>query len=131
MFKKLNKKGFTLAELLVVVAIIGVLVAISIPIFTSQRKKAYLATNQANARAAYAVVTSTYLTDGLEAGRYIYSVSEGTITKDTSSDAGTVTTALAPAKWVVGAPVNIDSKTYDTWYVTIDANGKVTKYEGK
>lgn len=113
------------------VAIIGVLVVISIPIFTSQRKKAYLATNQANARAAYAVVTSTYLTDGLEAGRYIYSVSEGTITKDTSSDAGTVTTPLAPAKWVVGAPENIDSKTYDTWYVTIDANGKVTKYEGK
>jgi prepilin-type N-terminal cleavage/methylation domain-containing protein len=31
-----NKKGFTLAELLIVVAIIGVLVAISIPIFTAQ-----------------------------------------------------------------------------------------------
>ena len=30
-----NKKGFTLAELLLVVAIIGVLVAISIPIFTT------------------------------------------------------------------------------------------------
>ena len=31
-----SKKAFTLAELLIVVAIIGVLVAISIPIFTSQ-----------------------------------------------------------------------------------------------
>ena len=30
------KKGFTLAELLIVVAIIAVLVAIGIPIFTSQ-----------------------------------------------------------------------------------------------
>ena len=54
MFKKLNKKGFTLAELLVVVAIIGVLVAISIPIFTSQLEKARQATDAANFRAAYA-----------------------------------------------------------------------------
>ena len=44
----------SLAELLIVVAIIGVLVGISIPIFTTQLKKSRLATNQANARAAYA-----------------------------------------------------------------------------
>ena len=34
------KNGFTLAELLIVVAIIAVLVAISIPIFTGQLEKA-------------------------------------------------------------------------------------------
>ena len=56
-----KKKGFTLAELLIVVAIIGVLVAISIPIFTGQLRKARKATNWANMRAAYAAVVAEYL----------------------------------------------------------------------
>lgn len=47
--KKWNK-GFTLAELLIVVAIIGVLVAISIPVYSKQVQKARLAANQANAQ---------------------------------------------------------------------------------
>ena len=58
---KSNKKGFTLAELLVVVAIIAVLVAISIPIFTSQLHKAQVATDQANLRAYYAEIQADYL----------------------------------------------------------------------
>ena len=58
-----NKKGFTLAELLIVVAIIGVLVAISIPIFTAQLEKSREATDVANIRAAYAEVMSDALTD--------------------------------------------------------------------
>ena len=61
--KKNNKKGFTLAELLIVVAIIAVLVAISIPIFTSQLEKAKEATDAANIRSAYAEVVSAALED--------------------------------------------------------------------
>jgi prepilin-type N-terminal cleavage/methylation domain-containing protein len=49
-----DNKGFTLAELLIVVAIIGVLVAISIPIFSKQLEKARNATSVANLRSAYA-----------------------------------------------------------------------------
>ena len=51
-----NKRGFTLAELLIVVAITAVLVAISIPIFTSQLEKSREATDLANVRAAYAEI---------------------------------------------------------------------------
>ena len=60
---KKNNKGFTLAELLIVVAIIAVLVAISIPIFTSQLEKAREATDAANIRSAYAEVMAAALTE--------------------------------------------------------------------
>lgn len=61
--KKTNKKGFTLAELLVVVAIIAVLVAIAIPIFTSQLEKSREAVDAANIRAAYAEVMTEAVTN--------------------------------------------------------------------
>lgn len=58
-----KKKGFTLAELLIVVAIIAVLVAISIPIFTSQLEKAREATDEANIRSIYAQLSADVLTE--------------------------------------------------------------------
>ncbi len=61
---KKNNKGFTMAELLIVVAIIAVLVAIAIPVFTTQLKKAELATDLANTRAKYAEVVATKMADG-------------------------------------------------------------------
>ena len=64
MMKKIREnKGFTLAELLIVVAIIAVLVAVAIPVFNAQLDKARAATEQANARSTYAEVVSNYLLD--------------------------------------------------------------------
>ena len=53
---KISRKGFTLAELLIVVAIIAVLVAVAIPVFGSQLEKSREAADLANVRAAYAEV---------------------------------------------------------------------------
>ena len=62
--KKLkNSKGFTLMEMLIVVAIIAVLIAIAIPTFTNQLEKAREATDLANLRSAYAQVMAAALTN--------------------------------------------------------------------
>lgn len=60
--KKKNNKGFTLAELLIVVAIIAVLTAIAIPVFTTQLEKSRESTDLANLRSAYAQVMTDVLT---------------------------------------------------------------------
>lgn len=64
MKEKQSESGFTLAELLIVVAIIGVLVAISIPIFTSQLERSREATDAANIRAQYAQVMTEAIATG-------------------------------------------------------------------
>ena len=65
--KKLkNSTGFTLMEMLIVVAIIAVLVAIAIPTFTNQLEKAREATDLANLRGAYAQVMAAALTNSAE-----------------------------------------------------------------
>lgn len=49
-----NKKGFTLIEMLVVIAIIAILVAIVMPVVGNSTAKAKAATDVANLRAVYA-----------------------------------------------------------------------------
>lgn len=68
---KMNKKGFTLIEMLVVIAIIAVLVSIIIPVVGNSTAKAAAATNAANLRSVLAQCTieqmnGTTFTDGQE-----------------------------------------------------------------
>lgn len=66
-----NKKGFTLSELLIVVAIIGVLVAISIPVFTSQIHKAEVAADWANVRSYYSQLQYDFMESGTVKTEYL------------------------------------------------------------
>ena len=52
-----------MSELLIIVAIIAVLVAIAIPIFTAQLEKSREATDIANVRSMYAVVKAAAIND--------------------------------------------------------------------
>lgn len=65
-----KKKGFTLAELLIVVAIIAILVAVSVPIFTSQLDKARKSTDEANLRACKALVMNSIITGDFQESQW-------------------------------------------------------------
>lgn len=61
-----RRKGFTLAELLIVVAIIGVLVGISIPIFNSQLEKSRRAVDVDNCRTIRSALAVAMIDDGVQ-----------------------------------------------------------------
>ena len=62
--RKHRKSGFTLAELLIVVAIIAVLTAIAVPVFTTQLERSREATDLSNIRAAASDLYSDFLVNG-------------------------------------------------------------------
>jgi len=137
MLKKIMKKeeGFTLAELLIVVAIIAVLVAVSIPIFTSQLEKSREATDMANMRAAKAAIVTAYLSEEApiydkvnqqyKSGKFYYDAAKGLILQS-------ATDILPYGKGTQQIPsgADPDEKMYPLVFSTTDASGTTTTSNG-
>lgn len=83
--KRRNTKGFTLGEVLLVVAIISALTAIGIPSLMKEIDKAKLRVDQAHVQEAVSMATSQYAADHTEGKRwYYYDANRSEIKKDTS-----------------------------------------------
>ena len=125
---KMNKKGFTLIEMLVVIAIIAVLVSIIIPVVGNSTVKASAATNAANLRSVVAAVSIKYMEDPAAFTAASYTGTNGKLTLPTKSDGTNADVIEAPlAKAVVIGSTTYSSKT-TTMTITIENNAVVAKY---
>ena len=68
MFRLLNKKGFTLVELMIVVVILGILVAIAVPVYSSVTRNAEKKTCFANMRMISGACVQYYMNHDTYAG---------------------------------------------------------------
>ena len=137
--EKLNEKlskngGFTLVEMLIVVAIIAILIAISIPMVTSSLDKAKKATDDANLRSAIGAATVEYLsaektaaqatngigTDGTNGSVVYYVIEDG----QGKFEKGTVPTG---AKFQYGKS---GDNAGEGIYVKVSSTGEVTAQFG-
>ena len=78
--KKMNKKGFTIVELVIVIAVIAILAAVMIPTFGGIIKKANQSSVQQTAASLYKQAIALDLADGVQDGKEKVGATETAIT---------------------------------------------------
>jgi len=121
--KKAVQKGFTLIELMIVVAIIGILAAIAIPAYQDYIARAQVSEGMATAGAIKTGITEFFQAQGAMPGVGVYDASDGGRYTDTATHdaAGVITILLRNA-----APVSTPVQAFSFTLTPQDAAGATT-----